>query len=378
MEEEQIKNQSSDQISTIVTLQETLNTPSQSPQIQISTENKPKRSKILHLFIILIIALIFVAFAMIILLQKAPDVKAKEYLRAVASNLHTIVSNIDYFKGSFTGVSNSMQASKGAFYEITTPTDYFSAVEDTKQDIIDINSTLHLIHKATSAKKQLEVPQELEYFDTKLTEYYQKSEESLNLLYSFEKFQMKMLEASGTELNNKLKDLDDLVKDPNPDRERWIQILSDLVSLSSDASLRFNNIKDVPETEFDYYELMNEYHNDLAETMKKLYEYLSLNTQEGDENFIKEVMNFSQRNVERDNARQKSAEEKFEKSKIKELFIEIDSLEKTILEEFNVLADKYQVVVEENPITPIPTPEITITASPYNITPTATVSAETL
>ena len=377
MEEELIKNQSVDQLNTIEIPQETQNTPSELPQIQITTEPKPQKSKLTHFLIIFILALVVATFAIVSLLHKAPNVKAQEYLQAIGNDLYIITNKIDYFKGSFTGVSESLQTSKGAFYEIVTPRDYFSALEDTKQDILDINSTLDLIREVQEAKRQLEVPQELESFDAKLTDYYQKSEESLNLLYSFENFQMTMLEASGINLNNKLKDLDDLVKDPNPDRGTWIEILSDLVNLSNEASLRFNNINNVPETELDYYGFMKEYHVDLAVTMKKLYGYLSLNTQEGDENFVIEVMNFSQRNIERDNARQKSTEEKFEKSKIKELFMEIDSLEKIILAELDILADKYKAVIEENITTPIPTPEITTTISPSESTPSATVSAET-
>ena len=377
MEEKQIENQPVNQINTIKTPQEALNTFTELSQTQVPTQNKPQKSKLIHFLIIFILALIVATFAIISLLQKAPDVKAKEYLQAVASDLQTITNKIDYFKGSFIGVSESLQTSKGAFYEITSSIDYFSALEDTKQDIIDINSTLDLIHKVQEAKKQLEVPQELESFDAKLTDYYQKSEESLNLLYSFENFQMTMLEASGINLNNKLKDRYDLVKDPNTDRKKWIEILSDLVNQSNEAVIRFNNINNVPETELDYYGFMNEYHVDLADTMKKLYGYLSLNTKEGDENFIIEVMNFSQRNIERDNARQKSTEEKFDKSKIKELFMEIDLLEKTILAELDILADKYKAVIEENIITPNPTPEISITISPYDLTPTATISAET-
>jgi len=349
VDKDQIENQQISQIDIIEAPLERQSALTELPQLQVSIRNNSRKSRILHFLVTIILALIVSILVIVKFLQKAPDVKAQEYLQAVAGDLKDITYKIDYFKGSFIEVSKSLQTSKGAFYEIITPRDYFSALEDTKQDVIDISSTLDLIHKAQETREQLEVPEELESFDTKLNEYYHKSEESLNLLYSFERFQMTMLEASGVNLNNKLKELDNLVKNNVSDKEKWTEILSDLVDLSNEASFRFDNIKDIPETELDYYELMKGYHNDLSETMKKLHGYLLSNTTEDDENFIVEIMNFSQRNVERDNARQRLTEEKIEKSKIKELLVEIDSLEKIILEEFGALADEYKVEFEITP-----------------------------
>jgi len=320
----------------------------------------PPKSKRRKVFLFSGIFFLFLALTLsaYLLFLKTPTALAQEYLHTVNADFKTIQERLIYYKGAFTTVSESAQTSRGAFYELTNSIDYFSAVEDTAQDITDIKETLILISSALESKSNLVVPKELEEFDSKLTEYYTKSQAALEQLLEHEEFQMTMLNASGNELNSGLKDFDALINNKviySP--EEGAQIVYNTASASKESAQRFNQITNVPDFDKKYFAYMNDYHQDLAKTLSEFEELLLAGTENDAVLFAQKLIEFIQRNLEREEQRQANTENMFEESDLRVMFDETAILEQSISNELVALLIKYDVVVSDPSLTPQPAAE---------------------
>jgi len=319
----------------------------------------------------LILGPIFLAVLISLLLFfKTPEAQAREYVRKVEKDLQLIQKRLIYYKGAFTALSQSSKTSKQAFYEITTSRKYFEAVEDTKQDIKDINSTLNLIAEAKQRKSKLKVPISLVYFDQQLSDYYNQTEQGMRLLLEHEEFQLKMLNASGDELNKKVQELDSIFSLPNP-RKDMINLFADMTTLAELSVQEFKNIHPIPESETGFYQFLLEYHQDLLQTVKKMGQELQQANETGDTTYATTASHFSERTQSRNSQIKEASQKWIDTSQIKTLFEEVAFLEIWLTNELKVL--KKIDWNKENPEAPIISP--TSTATPSALPIPATTSA---
>jgi hypothetical protein len=250
-----------------------------------------------------------------------------------------------YFEGAFVPLTETFRTSRTAFYEITTPQNYFNAVTDTRQDIEDIQTVLTLIAQAKDNKKHLKVPKDLSGLNTQIEAYYDKIDQSLTLLLEFENLQLQLLESSGDDLNRQLDSLSSYLTGNQTTREEMISRFKSIGELTHVSLSKFAVVK-VPQSHQNYYDLIVSFHKDIVQTADLAVNQLEQNSQAADAEFAATILNFSSRNQERNIKLQENSLDWTESSGIKTLFEEAVSIEEEILRLFNEQKHKYNIDVD--------------------------------
>lgn len=310
--------------------------------------------------------------------RNAPNVQAQEYLTSVGRSLYLVQDKLDYYLKGFTDIKNSVDTSRTAFYEITTNRDYFSAQTDTQADIAEISTTLEILYTALEEKQQLEVPAVLADFDIQLTKYYSDSITALELLLKHEQFQKQMLDTSGDELNQGLKEIDTLFNQPETavSYDELLQIIADTAQLAQISARKFANLDPVPEIDGIYYELMNDYHQDLALTLTKMAVFLRQGDDTSLEQLAQEMLAFSQRTKERERRRENDARILVENSSLQRQFEALNGQEQALDQAFEQLLLIHQVNLPST--TPAPTITVTPNSTPLPLLNTINFTIELL
>jgi hypothetical protein len=315
--------------------------PDSFPSVVVSAnqETRPFLFGKLKLLIILTLSFILAGVGFVYLFINAVGAEAK-YLEATAFNLNMVREKASYYEAAFIDLTHSYESSKEAFYEMTSLRKYFDALEDTRQDIEDIEETLNLVNKSIKDKDEIVIPEEVAVLNSRIDRYYKLIYESLSILLKHQYLQMKMLQASGGDLNVEIQRLDKIFA-----KEISFEELEDClekVSVLADVSVeKFKKIEDIPESEASYYNRMLDYHQDLASTSKLLLKNLKQNTAESAYGFMENSIAFSSRNLERDEIGRKETESWMNESGIREKFEEASLVEEKIIAEYNLLAEKY-------------------------------------
>lgn len=320
----------------------------------------------------------FVAISLIIstglwyLFLHIPQAQAKQYLEETSKYFNIIQKKLNDYQGNFDPLSKSFAKSKTAFTEVTGNPSYEEAVEDTKQDIIDIHETLQLINEARKTKESLKVPQDLKLLDQDLNNYYEKIEKSMLLLLEFEDLQTKMLNASGAKLNQEELKINSLVKN-GVSRQVLVDYFENLSKLSSKATAEFKTI--IPPADENlkkYHEIMLDHHEDVATSTAAIAKEISNSNMESDKAAYEQMVQLSNRTTSRDLLRQQTAKDFASNSPIRILIEKATIIETQITKEFYVLKEKYNVNINDQTtptITPFPleaSPSAVINANPTN------------
>ena len=299
-----------------------------------------------------------------------PKAQAEEYLEETSNDFQTVQAKVQKYEVAFTDITKSFETSREAFYEITKSRSYFDALEDTKQDIEDINQTLQIISEAKTTKKNLEIPKDLMSLDNKLDEYYSQVESGMKLLLEFEEFHMNMLKASGGDFNRELLRVDSVFK-TGAERIEVLNYLTRLSQLADEALKRFDQLQihDLPQFHKEYYQTQKNQHTILAQTIESVTAEIKRGTIEGDETAVKLILESVEKNKLKNESRVKASEEFIKNSIIKSFFDKAVELEQIINEEFQVLKEKYGLE-KKSEASPTPKNESTDSAS-FQATPSA-------
>lgn len=290
-------------------------------------------------------------------------VQAKEYINKTAQSLAELNKSLRYYEGGLGAFDKSLAASEDAYYEIRNSKSYEDAVPDTKQDIQDIEKTLHFIEQARKQKDHLKVPSELENLDKLVETYYDKIVDALTRLLKAEEFHQRLLIASGDELNREIANLDKLSGRPTDNIEYSAQ-LSKIIPLAAQAVERFDTMVEIPPDQQKYWQAQRDWHALLFESMKKMV--VALGPGSTSTNLLmREIADFSRKSKVITDGRIADTEQWMEKTPIKTLLIEVLDLETKINTEIIVQSEKWNVSspkMEETPNTslshtPSPSPD---------------------
>lgn len=277
----------------------------------------------------------------IILVFPSKRVQAKEYLNKTAQTLAEINKALRFYEGGLGAFDKSLAASEEAFYEIVNSKSYEDAVPDTKQDIRDIEKTLHFIEQARKQKAHDKIPDELESLDKMVETYYDKIVSALTELLAAEEFHQKLLIASGDELNRELTNLDKLSNGPT-DNIIYSDQLSKILPLAKESVVRFEAIENIPADQQKYWQAQRDWHALLAVSMEKMVVALGPGST-SIEPLMREIADFTKKSKVITDQRIADTNDWVEKTPIKTLLIEILNLETTINNELLQQTEKWDL-----------------------------------
>ena len=108
-------------------------------------------------------------------------------------------------------------------------------------------------------------------------------------------------------------------------------------------------------------------HEDLATAAADIAQEISKNSRESDQIAYTKIVQYSDRTTLKENLRQQSAKDFANNSPIRKLFEETDTLENQIINEFNVLMEKYGVKNNHDNLKKEATPSASLEASPSTL-----------
>lgn len=322
------------------------------PEIVTSPEIQPtppsSKRKLIFIISIFLSILLIVTTSFGYLFWYVPQIQAKEYLEETGNDFNTIQEKLNAYHGNFDPLSKSFAKSKTAFYEVTKNGSYLEIVNDTKQDISDINATLQLIKEAKQTKASLQVPEDLKQLDGYLDNYYEQTEKGLQLLLNFENLQTEIIEAMGKELVKEGLKLEFLLKSPHP-RQEMVNYFINLSLLANDSISMYKNITPPQDENLKtYYNTMLDNDIDLATSAADIAQEISKSSPESDRIAYEKIYQYSDRTAAKDLIVRQSAKNFSSNSPINKLFQESALIESQIINEFNKLKEKYGLKNDQN------------------------------
>lgn len=326
-----------------------------------------KKSKLKYLVSSVVSFLLILSLSFGYFFWWVPSAQAKEYIEETSTDFAQITQQLSKNQKTFDDISESFATSKEAFSEVAKTRFYFDAVEDTKQDIKEINKTLELLMEAKKTRLDLKVPKSLEEFDRTLDEYYLNIEDGMKLLLEFEQFQDRMHAASGDELNLELGRLNtEYTREQST--QKVFDYLANLSKLAGESAERLEIIDITPPLTEEELQIQIQYHRDLQQVTSLMSQQLSIEGSK--EKFAQLWADFGLRNLERNKLMKQYAADFSSNSPIKIYLEKADELALKIEPEFVRLKEKYSL---QNQIAPSPSPQTESTSSAQ---PESTSSAE--
>ena len=283
--------------------------------------------------------------------SRVPSAQADGYVKTVMPDFQELINQLHYYESGFAESTEKTNQAKEAYYEISSTRDYFSAVEDTRQDIQAIETTLKAIDQAVADKKMSPAPTELAELDANLNLYYQSAVTGLKQLLIHEKFQLEMLNASGDELNQKLDRFGKLVGQAGSqglagsELIEFLDLINSIGLLGEAAVLKFDQIDSIPIDETRYYGFQKATHQDIALTFQKLFRQLKNKPQAGWPLVLAtNLSDYAQRNQLRQKDREADTLAWMEATQIKISFAQTTKLEPIIADQIKEFLEKYDLV----------------------------------
>jgi hypothetical protein len=192
------------------------------------------------------------------------SVSAKDFIDQTTKDLNNLGGKVHYYQNSFAKVGKLFGQTNSAFYEITSIRNYFDSVQDTAQDIKDINNLIHQIDQLQAKRKLTTPPPELNSLAQDLDQYYAAIHSGMDKLLVHEQTQQKLLELSGDKYNLLL---DKIGK--TTDTKEFVNLTLEINPLIQDISQKMESYP-LPEAEKDIFAGVITQHRLKAEMFARL------------------------------------------------------------------------------------------------------------
>lgn len=265
-------------------------TGSSVPSLQNEVKPKYRLIIILPILISMLVAILAVLYYFVIFV---PGKEAKIFVSEVSKDFESVVNSVRKV-GSDQGNSNSLEISKGYFFEIPNLRAYSESKLDTAQNVISIKDTILKIDAVIEHKTNLHTPLTVEDLNTKADRYYGDLKSAMNNLLDYENFQLKILGAQGDEYNSQLEEFADMSK-AGVNRTVLVAYFAKLVELG-DASLgRLKNIGAAPKDENNFYHFVVDSDQDRTDSARKALAYMTVGDARSDLLSVKVMQDYQDR-----------------------------------------------------------------------------------
>lgn len=271
----------------------------------------------------------------------SPRVAAQQFIDEYYVDYQLISDEAQEGLASFTKLLDDVDSSEESFAEITTLRNYSDAVQDTNEDIEQLQSTLEKIETQIAGIRDKEVRDELEPLRKLLDDYYNIAEKSLELQIVHQRFQLAMLNAYGPELDDEINVLADVFN--TGDIEAISTYFTNLSQIVSDSRKQLSAITDIPESEETYYQNRVDYLNELSKLTDNVIPLLVSASDSDLESVLAYLQGFSNTVVELNNSMEDITAEYVAGSELRAAYDTMATIREQILAEADAIISKYHI-----------------------------------
>lgn len=312
----------------------------------------PQKPRVANLKVVALLVLVLVVLcgAVYVYFAYLPKVQAQSFAAETYEDFNQLQNSLESIKSNktiFSDVSQSLEISRGAFYEISQLKNYSDAVGGTKQDLENIGGILSKVEDAKKGKGKYRAASDLKPLNGALSSYYDRIEDGMKRLYARQDFQMKLLEAKGESYSSELDRMFSVYNTSTP-RQGVSSYFSNLSTLCNEALTRMNGLSAPPDDISEYYNITFDSQKDICLSLKTVVEDLAKGNEQGDQAALAVLTDFGRRQLERNKKMEENVASTAKSSDLSQVFSESVVLEDKVVDEFKKVQDKYGLNISED------------------------------
>ncbi len=309
----------------------------------VNLQNKTKSKLSLVIFLVLLIAFFAASFAALFyFFFLVPRTKAEVFVSAMSRNFDLTILDIQKLATNKESDENSFEITRGSFFVIPSLRNNTQIEKEIAQDTPSINAILTRIKLVKDQQSKLAKPLEVQDLNTKIDKYYSALNDAATVLNDYENFQVKIIEAQGSDYNAELAKFGEIYK-AGTKRSDIIAYFTNLVGLGNKSIEKLKALGAPPKDQINFYHYVVDSDVDRTDSLKKVLANNAAVGINGDALSSATIADYLKRQEERDNNNIMSTKSLVESSLLKTSFDKVITQEDVMNEAFSSLKKKYGI-----------------------------------